>query len=184
MHYLSRPNNYIYIHTWGQKSLAVRLIMCVVRLGVDARVERNFVQYSNIQRFFIISMNCKEYIKMGKKISPVILNILFEKSKKKIKTSFLSGWQTHFIPPTTIRNTTGENLKRNCFCSLIVPPNSALTFVIPGQVGGAGEVHHRSGRSIWPAGVSVKGSVAEQVCVKEKNSKKQKSSRCEKSILI
>lgn len=155
--------------------------MCVIILGVDARVERKFLQYSNIQRFFIILMNCKEYIK---KTCPVILNILFEKSKKESKHHSSVGWQPHFIPLTTIRNTTGENLKRNCFCSLIVPPHSALTFVIPGQVEGAGEVHHRSGRSIWPAGVSVKGSVAEQVCVKEKNSKKQKSSRCEKSILI
>lgn len=94
-------------------------------------------------------------------------------------------WVTDaFYPPYHHQKHHWRKSEKKLFLFSHRPTNSALTFVIPGQVEGAGEVHHRSGRSIWPAGVSVKGSVAEQVCVKEKNSKKQKSSRCEKSILI
>lgn len=37
-----------------------------------------------------------------------------------------------------------------------------LTFFIPRQVEGAWNVDHRPGRSIWPAGVSVKRPVTEQ----------------------
>lgn len=104
-------------------------------------------------------------------------------SQDTYKTSLLSGWHsdtsTLYLPPL---KTMQKKTKKKRFSFLHFPLNSALTFVIPRQVEGAGEVHHRSSRSIWPAGVSVKGSVAEQVCVKEK-SKKPKSSRCEKSIL-
>lgn len=45
-----------------------------------------------------------------------------------------------------------------------------LTAVGPGQVPGAADIHEGAGWPVWPAGIVIKGSVAEQVWVQREQS--------------
>lgn len=44
------------------------------------------------------------------------------------------------------------------------PQPTAVTFVVPGQVPGAGDIGRGVGGRVWPAGILVEGSITDQLC--------------------